>query len=95
MTTKKETAKKVTKKEKKDYLLEVVMNNETFTVETNDLNEALIAMKPEQLLSEVYVKVTKGEAVCERRLSLVEAKRVFQVEVNREVFVNNLLIVNG
>jgi hypothetical protein len=92
---KKEPAKKVVKKVKKDYLLEVVMNNETYSVETNDLNQALVDLKPEQLLSEVYVKVTKGEAVCERRLSLIEAKRVFQVEVNREVFVNNLLIVNG
>lgn len=86
--------KKVTPK-KKDYLLEVVMNNENYSVETDDLNQALIDLTPEQLLSEVYVKVTKGEAVVERRLSLVEAKRVFKVEVNREVFVNNLLIVNG
>lgn len=89
------TAKKVEKKAKKDYLLEVVMNNESYKVETDDLNQALVDLKPEQLLSEVFVKVTKGEATCERRLSLVEAKRVFQVEVNREVFVNNLLIVNG
>jgi len=89
--------KKVTLKKapKKDYLLEVVMNNETFTVETDNLDEALIALKPEQLLSEVYVKVTKGEAVCERRLSLNDAKRVFLNDVNREVLINNLLIVNG
>ena len=93
-TTTKAKAPKTTKA-KGEYLLEVVMNNESFAVETDNLDEAIVSLKPEQLLSEVYIKVTKGEATCERRLSLNEAKRVFLNEVNREVLINNLLIVNG
>ena len=80
---------------KGEYLLEVKMNDETYSVETDDLDQALQDLKPEQFLSEVYVKVTKGEHEIEKRLSLNEARRVFLNGVNREVFVNNLLIVNG
>lgn len=87
--------KKVAKNVKAQYLLEAVFNNENFTVETDNIDEAIVALKPEQLLSDVFFKVTKGEAVCERHLSLIEGKRVFVNEVNREVLVNNLLIVNG
>lgn len=86
---------KTAPKKKKEYLLEAMFNDEAFSVETDNVDEALVALKPDLLLTEVYVKLTKGEAVCERRLSLNEARRVFSNEANREVLVSNLLIVNG
>lgn len=69
------------------------MNGETLRKRTTDLNATIASLKPSWLHTEVYVKVTKGKQKAERRLSLINAKRVFQDDFNREVFINNLLLV--
>lgn len=78
---------------KPTYSLTVIMNGETIRKRTADIGATLAALKPVWLHTEVYVTVQKGKQKIERRLSLINAKRVFQNDVNREVFVNNLLLV--
>ena len=85
MPTKKQTKPKA-------YSLLMTFNGETYTVETNDLDAALKAMKPDLLHTESYVTATKGEEVSERRLSRVQTQRMFLDDVTRQVFVNNLLL---
>jgi len=85
MPTKKQTKPKA-------YSLLMTFNGETYTVETNDLDAALKAMKPALLHTESYVTATKGEKVSERRLSRVQTQRMFLDDVVRQVFVNNLLL---
>jgi len=84
-------AKKTTTKPKEElYVLTMAFNGESHTVETDNVNEALKAFKPD-LLSESYVTVSKGDFTSERRLSRTQTQRVFLDDVTRDVFVMNLL----
>ena len=85
-------AKKTTTKPKEElYVLTMAFNGESYTVETDNVNEALKAFKPDLLLSESYVTVSKGDFTSERRLSRTQTQRVFLDDVTRDVFVMNLL----
>ena len=74
------------------YSLEMTFNGESIAVETDDVDSALKAMKPELLHTESYVTVRKGDFMAERRLSRVQTQRMFLDDVTRQVFVNNLLL---
>lgn len=78
---------------KPTYSLTVTMNGETHKKRTTDLDATIQSLKPDWLHTEVYLTVKKGKQVAERRLSLINAKRVFQNDINRQVFINNLLLV--
>ena len=80
---------------KPTYSLTVIMNGETIKKRTADLGATIASLKPAWLHTEVYITVTKGKGKqkAERRLTLTNAKRVFQNDINREVFINNLLFV--
>ncbi len=79
-------------KKTKAYSLKMAFNGEEFNTKTDDLNKALLSLKPEQLHTEVYVTVQKGKDEAERRLSLKQAKRLFMDDVVRQVFIQNLLL---
>ncbi len=64
---------------KPTYYLTVTMNGETLKKRTQDLDATIAALKPVWLHTEVYMTVKKGKQVSERRLTLVNAKRVFQI----------------
>ena len=85
-------AKKTTTKPKEElYVLTMAFNGESHTVETDNVDEALKALKPDLLLSESYVTISKGDFMAERRLSRTQTQRVFLDDVTRDVFVMNLL----
>ncbi len=77
---------------KPTYSLTVLMNGEKINKRTQDLDATLASLKPVWLHTEVYVIVKKGKQTVERRLTLVNAKRVFNNDVVRQVFINNLLL---
>jgi len=74
------------------YSLIVTMNGKTQTKRTGDLDASIAALKPAWLHTEVYVTVKKGKEKAERRLTLNNAKRVFQDHIARQVFINNLIL---
>ena len=76
----------------KKYSLTAKFNGMVFKKRTDDLNETIKSLKPDWLHTEVYFTVKKDNTVAERRLSLIQAKRVFNVDINREVFINNLML---
>lgn len=80
------------KVEPKTYSVWAKFNGMEFRRKTDDLDEALIALKPEWLHTEVFIKVKKGDTTAERYLGLVQAKQMFANHFNREVFINNLLL---
>lgn len=77
---------------KKTYSLTAKFNGKTVTKRTDDLNETIKSLKPDWLHTEVYFIVKKDTQVAERYLGLVQAKRVFNNDINREVFINNLML---
>lgn len=67
-------------------------NGLKFKKNTDDLELAIVEMKPEALHTEVYVNVTKGKDLIERRLNLIQGRNLFINEDFRQVFLSNLLI---
>ena len=74
------------------YSVEAKFNGKTFKKRTDDLMQTIKDLKPDWLHTEVYFIVKKGDMQSERHLNLVQAKRVFSDDFNREVFINNLLL---
>jgi len=77
---------------KKTYSLTAKFNGITHRKRTDDLDATIKELKPDWLHTEVYFTVKKGEQVVERYLGLVQAKKVFNNDINREVFINNLML---
>lgn len=77
---------------KPTYVLELVMNGETFKKRTTNLNEAFLKMAPEFLHTEMYVTLKKGKLKTERKLTLIDGRKLFANEDFREVFINNLIL---
>lgn len=80
------------KSEPKTYSVWAKFNGMEFRRRTNDLDKTLVELKPQWLHTDVFFKVKKGNTVSERHLNLIQAKRMFNVDFNREIFINNLLL---
>lgn len=74
------------------YAVQMLFNGEKFTKQTDNLGETFVSLKPEQLHTDMFVIVKKGEAVMERHLNLIEGKMLFANPDYREIFINNLLL---
>lgn len=80
-------------KSKPAYSVMAIINGETYTKETDKVEDTLMSLKPELVLTEMYVTVTKGDAKAERKLTPRQTRFFFNDEIFRAVFMNNLLIV--
>ena len=78
---------------KKKYALKVVINGEHYLKRTNDVEKSLVELKPEFVLTEMYVTVKQKDALTERRLTTPQAKKFYQDPTFRQVFINNLGLV--
>lgn len=85
------TKKKVVKKQPL-YKLEMVFNGFSFKKRTDNIEEAILSFKPDVLYTDVYVIVTNKKEIIERKLNLIQGKRLFLNENIRAVFINNLLL---
>lgn len=72
--------------------LTLKFNGETFTKKPKDVKTAILSLKPEQLHTEMYVTLQDKEDVRERKLNLVQGRKLFNNEDFLDVFVMNLLI---
>jgi hypothetical protein len=90
---KKEIKKEVNKpkKEVKEYKVVAMFNDEKFEIETNDIKEALLSIRPEMLNSEVDIKIYKGSQETERHLNLRQGRNLFINESFLDVFIANLM----
>ncbi len=78
----------------KTYVLEMIMNGETFKKRTADINDAIVKLTPDFLHTEMYLNIKQGkELLADRKLTLVNGRKLFANEDYREIFVNNLMLV--
>lgn len=75
---------------KKKYNVTFKFNGELHTKRTEDLNKAIDEVRPPILHTEMYVLIKIGKELIERKLNLIQARRIFQDALHREVFINNL-----
>lgn len=97
--TKKRISKKSTSVQSPETLMydvSVLMNGETYQSFTNNVRDFLESIKPELLFSEIYVTIKykrdSEDEIIERKLNLVQGKRLFLDDVNMEIFINNLYL---
>lgn len=74
------------------YSLIMSFNGETFTKKTKDVRNAILSLKPEVLLTEMYVTLKNKDDVRERKLNLVQGKKLFNNSDFLDVFIINLLL---
>lgn len=76
-----------------NYSIQFIFNGLKLNKRNKSINDAIMAVKPEVLLTEFYIRVRKGKDN-ERfmRLSLRDGKKLFNNDIYREIFINNLMI---
>lgn len=69
-------------------------NGLVFNKQTDDISKSIIELTPEILYTEVYVSVrdNKTKEVTDRRLNLIQGKKLFRDETILEIFINNLML---
>jgi len=77
---------------KKKYSLKVKVNNEEFTKRTDNIEEGIMALKPAFVHTEMYLTAKGGDMVSERKLNLVQARKLFSDSDYRQIFIHNLLL---
>lgn len=93
MVKKKTSPKKITPSFK--YEVEMRFNAEVFTAKSNDLSEAIMSLKPERLLTEVFIKIYKDkELISERRIDRTRGRRIFGNPESLEIFLMSLILTN-
>lgn len=85
---------KTQKPRTKKYKLTMLFNGLSFNKQTDNIAETILSLAPEILYTEVYVIVrnNKTKEVTDRRLNLIQGKKLFRDETILEIFINNLLL---
>lgn len=65
-------------------------NGEKKNKKTDDLFKTIEEVKPPMLHTELYLTIQKDGHTIERRLGLIDARRIFRDEMARQVFINNM-----
>ena len=74
------------------YSLTFKFNGEVKKKRTADIVKAIEEVRPPLLHTDMYVTLKKGKHVIERKLNLVQARKLFADALTREVFLNNLML---
>lgn len=77
---------------KKKYAIKAKVNNETITKRTDDIEEGILAIKPDFVHTEMYITASDHKMISSRKLTLIQARKLFADSVYRRVFINNLLL---
>jgi len=75
----------------KTYLMWLKFNDQEFTIETDDIGASLLSIKPTVLKTRVLLKIIKGDKVCDKILSGMQARQVFRNKLAMTVFLNRLI----
>lgn len=80
-------------KKPEKYSIQFIFNGKKINKRNSSINEAIIQVKPDVLLTEFYIKVKKGkDNERNMRLPLRYGKKLFNNDIYREIFINNLMI---
>ena len=76
----------------KKYRVTAIINNETYNKRTNDIEQTLLDLQPQFVLSEIYLTIKTKETTTERRILAQDAKKFYADPIFRQVFMNNLTL---
>ena len=91
-----ETVKASSKKADGKITLSVSFNGETFNTKTDDVKEALLALKPEVIKSKVIIEASANGRTTKQMLFPARAKLIFRNDIAAEVMAKNIkLLLNA
>lgn len=73
-----------------EYSVKFIFNGEEYNAKDTDIRNAILKIKPEHLLTEIFAQVEYKGNIIERHLSLVQGKRLFINDDFLDVFIINL-----
>jgi hypothetical protein len=73
------------------YNLKMTFNGETFNKKTKNLRTAIMSLKPDVLHTEAFIVIKNGEYVFERKLNLLQMKKLFNNEDVMNAFMTNII----
>lgn len=78
----------------KTFQLKGKINEVTFSKRTSDIKKTLLELKPDFVYTDTYFTLSTGtgakKIITERKLNLVQSKRLFNNEDVMDVFIQNL-----
>jgi len=77
----------------KKYRIDFKLNGITIRKFSDDVNEAIVKVRPDIVHTDMFITIKQGKTITERHLMLQKTRDIFRDEFHREVFVNNLLLV--
>lgn len=77
---------------KKKYSIKAKVNNEDVIKRTNDLEEGIMSLKPDFVHTEMYITASDSKMISARKLTLIQARKLFADSEYRQIFINNLLL---
>jgi hypothetical protein len=83
---------KATPKETKGrYKLTMKLNDCVFTCDTDNLEEAILANKPNFLKTKVLIKIEKDGKICEKQIFGFNGRQLFRSPIFLRTLVNKLI----
>ena len=82
----------MTETKPKIYSIKLIFNGLEFNKRSANIAKAIMEVKPEVLHTEMYVVIGKKGDTTERRLNLVQGRKLFMNDDFLEIFINNLLL---
>ena len=89
-----EPVEEVTNVNNCEYRLTLQFNNETYDCFTNNLKIGILSFARE-VLTEMFIKIEKGQAVFEKKLNLTQAKMLFNDMQSLEIFLETFYGLYG
>lgn len=86
---------KKTPSKSKLYRLEAHFNGLKFRKNTNDISETIKLLKPDILYTEMYIIIKKGKDTLEKKFTLFEGRKLFNNDMHREIFMNDVNLQYG
>lgn len=74
------------------YKIRVSFNMRHFECETDDLKSAILSLKPSELLTEMYITITKGGNEFEQRLDKVTGNKLFRDQEFLDIYLNKIML---
>lgn len=76
---------------KGEYSLSVLLGGKTFDIQTDNLKDAILSLKPEKITNKVMVTASRGDKKITKLLFVLPARRVFSNQLSAEFFAKSLM----
>ncbi len=73
------------------YKLKIKLNSQEKIIETDNLKEAIMSVKPAFLKTKVVMSIEKDGKTCERQIFVKMAKQIFRSDIYLDMFIRKLI----